>query len=59
MPIELQFGVTRDQDNAPRPVFFEVTLSFESLFSFKIVIMHKLVFYFDRIPTFYHDGIDF
>ena len=34
-------------------------LSFESLSSFKIVIMQKLVFYLDRIPTFYRDGIDF
>ena len=34
-------------------------LSFESLSSFKFVIMQKLVFYLDRIPTCYRDGIDF
>ena len=32
---------------------------FDSLSSFKIVIMQKLVFYLDRIPTFYRDGIAF
>ena len=34
-------------------------LCFDSLSSFKIVIMQKLVFYLDRIPTLYRDGIDF
>ena len=34
-------------------------LRFESLSSFKFVIMQKLVFYLDRIPTFYRDGIAF
>ena len=34
-------------------------LRFESLSSFKFVIMQKLVFYLDRITTFYRDGIDF
>ena len=38
---------------------FDYFLCFDSLSSFKIVIIKKLVFYLDRIPTFYRDGIAF
>ena len=50
--IESQLEVTRGRDNAPRYVFNVVTLSCESLSSFKIVTMQKLLFYQFRIPSF-------
>ena len=45
------FGVRSSLESVPE-LEFEYFLSFESLSSFKFVIMQKLVFYLDGIPTF-------
>ena len=52
------FRVSSSLENVPE-LKLDYFLSFESLSSFKIVIVQKLVFYLDRIPTLYRDGIDF